>query len=105
MRVDIKEILRDPIKKRKLFTGVIRFLHWIGSDCRGEITQEQAEDIYDLTFDEKVPVDFPAPVEWTANTDMKFTSHERQRIIMSYKYNRPWVSHRPDIKEVNPDGK
>ena len=48
-RVNIKEILQDPQKKRKLFVGVIQFLQNIeGIDT----TKEQAKTAYDKVQEE-----------------------------------------------------
>jgi hypothetical protein len=49
-RVNIKEILQDPQKKRELFVGVIQFLQNIeGIDT----TKEQAETAYDKVQEER----------------------------------------------------
>ena len=48
-RVNIKEILQDPQKRRELFVGVIQFLQNIeGIDT----TKEQAETAYDKVQEE-----------------------------------------------------
>ena len=48
-RVNIKEILQDPIKKKELMVGVIQFLQNI-EDI--DTTKEQAENAYDKIQDE-----------------------------------------------------
>lgn len=49
-RVNIKEILQDPQKKRELMVGVIQFLQNIeGIDT----TKEQAETAYDKVQEER----------------------------------------------------
>jgi hypothetical protein len=60
-RVNIKEILQDPQKKRQLFVGAIQFLQNIeGIDT----TKEQAETAYDKVQEDTsqtVPSDLTNP--------------------------------------------